>query len=198
MDYNKTREDAAKRKQELITRQEQIRTDKSKLDHEMEQIKLELIGLDQILEGLEYMESGPPPDLEPVGFTDKIKHILQTTNVHLLPTQIRDALMNLGETGSSMKNLLIAVHSILARLEPFLATKEVSGKTAYKWKEPAVNAPTIPRHLSLGRTVPLSRLARTPAVGPPTDYAPVASPPQVRATLAEAVEEWAKKQKEKK
>ncbi len=66
---------------------------------------------------------------------DHIRRMLQQTTIHLLPTQIRDSLIAAGVTGSSPKNLLIGVHNVLSRLEPFLETSEINGRTAYRWKQ---------------------------------------------------------------
>src|SRR5277367_837410 len=115
MDYNKTRAEAERRKAELLKRQQQIPLDKQKLDGEMEQIKRQLIGIEQILDGLAFMDSDVFPDYEPTGFTDSIRKILSETNLPLVPMQIRDALEAKGITGSSSKNLLINVHKVLER-----------------------------------------------------------------------------------
>jgi len=135
MDYNKTRAEAERRKAELLKRQQQIPLDKQKLDGEMEQIKRQLIGIEQILDGLAFMDSDVFPDYEPTGFTDSIRKILSETNLPLVPMQIRDALEAKGITGSSSKNLLINVHKVLERIEAELEkTTNLEGKTAYKRK----------------------------------------------------------------
>src|SRR5579859_7555341 len=72
MDYTKTRTEAEARKQLLLSRQQAIPQEKKRLDEEMEQIKRELIGIEQILDGLGFMESDVPLDFEPSGFTDSI------------------------------------------------------------------------------------------------------------------------------
>ncbi len=133
MDYNKTRADAERRKAQLLERQQQIPQDKKKLDDELDQIKRQLIGIEQILDGLAFMDSDTPPDFEPSGFTDSIRKILSETTLPLVPTQIRDALEAKGITGSTSKNLLINVHKVLERIEPELEkTTNTEGKTAYK------------------------------------------------------------------
>jgi hypothetical protein len=90
--------------------------------------------IDLILEGLDFNESDAPLEGEPSGMADQIRRLLQQTPVHLLPTQIRDVLTAAGITGSSPKNLLIGVHNVLSRLELFLETTEINGRTAYRWK----------------------------------------------------------------
>jgi hypothetical protein len=136
MDYNKTRTEAEAKKQTLIARLKEIPLAKKRLDEEAEQIKRELIGIDQILDGLAFMDSSLPPDFEPSGFTDNIRKILSETTVPLLPTQIRDALEMKGITGSTSKNLLINVHKVLERIESELDKTTREGKTAYKRKDP--------------------------------------------------------------
>ncbi len=66
--------------------------------------------------------------------TEHIKRVLQQTTIPLLPTQIRDSLKAVGISGSSDKNLLISVHTVLSRLKADLVASEQDGKTAYKWK----------------------------------------------------------------
>lgn len=135
IDYDKTRDDAQRRKAELIERQQQIGEGKRHLNEEEEQIKRELIGLDQILDGLDFVSSDVPTDAEPTGFTDTIRKILTRTSVPLVPTQIRDSLQARGFTGSSAKNLLINVHKVLDRIESELnCTTTPDGKTAYRHK----------------------------------------------------------------
>ena len=130
------RDDAQRRKQELHLRLAQIPEEKKKLDDEIQAMKRELIGLDQVLEGLEVMTSGPVPTPEPAGFTDKIRKLLSETSVPLVPTQIRDELEKSGVTGASPKNLLISVHTVLERIDDELekVARASDGKIAYKRK----------------------------------------------------------------
>jgi hypothetical protein len=137
MDYNKTRDDVTRRKAELLERQQTIKEENKKLNDEAEQNKRELIGLDQILDGLDFVSSDIPPDFEPTGFTDSIRKILSETHVPLVPTQIRDALQSRGITGSSAKNLLINVHKVLERIADELEESTTpDGKTEYRRKIP--------------------------------------------------------------
>src|SRR5437899_10232836 len=117
LDYEKTREEAKSRKAELMVRALAITAEKEQLEAEMKQIKRELSGLDHILEGVEFMTSEVPPDFEPPGFTDKIRKMLSETTVPLQPTQIRDGLEAVGVKGSSSRNLLISVHTVLERIK---------------------------------------------------------------------------------
>jgi len=106
MDYGKTRTEAEAKKQVLLASQMEIPQEKKRLDEEMERIKRELIGIEQILDGLGFMDSDMPLDFEPSGFTDSIRKILSDTPTPLVPTQIRDALEAKGITGSTSKKPL--------------------------------------------------------------------------------------------
>lgn len=131
------RQDAERRKQELHARLAQIPIEKKKLEDEVQTIKRELIGLDQVIDGLDVMTTGPIPTPEPAGFTDKIRKLLSETPVALTPVQIRDALEQGNVTASSSKNLLISVHTVLERIDSELdKIKRADGKTAYKRKAP--------------------------------------------------------------
>jgi hypothetical protein len=161
MDYGKTRTEAEAKKQVLLARQKEIPQEKKRLDEEMERIKRELIGIEQILDGLGFMDSDMPLDFEPSGFTDSIRKILSDTPTPLVPTQIRDALEAKGITGSTSKNLLINVHKVLERISDELtAIKRTDRKTAYQRKTPwASNAwdAVLQGMLIPGENVPLSK-----------------------------------------
>jgi hypothetical protein len=169
MDYNKTKENAQRRKADLLQRQQEIPLEKKRLDEELEKNKRELIGLDQILDGLEFMNSDIPPDFEPSGFTDIIRKLLSETTLPLVPTQIRDALEAKGITGSSSKNLLINVHKVLERIDSELEKMATAdGKFAYKRKLPWTAAEEWRRvH---GERVNKMRLPYGQTVPPPPDY----------------------------
>ncbi|HLK08911.1 MAG TPA: hypothetical protein VKV30_13235 [Candidatus Angelobacter sp.] len=139
-DFEKTRIEATARRNVLISRIQEIPKEKARLDEELQQIQVEMIALDQILEGLSYMETGgPPPDFEELGFRGQIEKILQLhVPKYLLPTEIREKLGAAGITGSTPRNLLISIHTILSRLDKdkLIETTEQNGRTAYKWKGP--------------------------------------------------------------
>jgi hypothetical protein len=146
-DFDKTRTEAIARKNILLARIRDIPKEKARLDEEAQQIQVEMIALDQILEGLSYMEAGgPPPDLEELGFRAQIEKILQQNSLkYLLPTEIREKLVLAGVTGSSQRNLLISIHTILNRLDKdkLIEAKEQQGRTAYRWKGPITYLPDI-------------------------------------------------------
>lgn len=135
MDHNKTRAEVERRKADLLERQEQIPQEIRKLNEEMEFNKRQLIGIEQILDGLTFMDSDTPYIAESFGLTDSVRQILSETTVPLVPTQIRDALEAKGLMGSSSKNLLINVHKVVERIEDELIKSTRDGKTAYKRRE---------------------------------------------------------------
>jgi hypothetical protein len=152
VDYQKTRDEVEQRKAQITERRKQIPIQKAMLDAEDEQLKRELIGLDQILDGLAFMDSKVSLDFEPVGFTDSIRKILSETQMPLTPPQIRYALEQKGITGSSSKNLLINVHKVIERIESeLIPTLNSEGKPAYKRKLPWINE-TVNFWGSLGST----------------------------------------------
>jgi hypothetical protein len=134
LDYEKLKQATVERRAKLMERERQIDREITDLTAEAEEIRRELAGIDQILNGLEVMQSEGLP--EPPGMTEHIKRVLQLTTVPLSPVTLRDSLKAVGITGSSDKNLLISVHTVLGRLKPFLAEEQQDGRTVYKWKEP--------------------------------------------------------------
>lgn len=81
-------------------------------------------------------ELTPPPDYAPEGMTSEVRKILSLTMAHLSAVQIRDALIQRGFSEfKSPKNLLIAVHTVLGRIEKELDVIERDGKPAYKKKQ---------------------------------------------------------------
>lgn len=67
--------------------------------------------------------------------TQAIREIVQRSTVPLTPPQIRDFLTDAGYSGSTPKNLLITVHTILQRL---VLDKQIDRKDdgAYAWISP--------------------------------------------------------------
>jgi hypothetical protein len=158
MDYKQTADDALRRRAELLERQQFIRNEKKKLSDEAERIQRELVALEQILEGLNFMSSEILADVEPKGLTDSIRQILSETTVPLSPTQIRDQLELRGIMGSSPKILLISVHKVLERIDPELNKgRTQEGKMAYMHKStsqaPKKLAPAVDLMAALKRSL---------------------------------------------
>jgi hypothetical protein len=165
MDINKTRAEVQKQREQLTARLEQIAQERNRLKDEESQITRQLTGLDQVVDGLDFMDGVGIPDLEPLGFTDRIRRILNETNAPLLPTQIRDLLAAQGQTGSSAKNFLISIHTVLTRIDVELDKVKVEGgKIAYinKNRKIAIGASTKQYLMNA-----MSRAARSSVPPPP-------------------------------
>lgn len=166
IDYEKTKQDLIARRREIGERQKAILSEKAKLDSENQELQQELISVDHMLEGLNFMQPGsPPPDFEELGFGEKVEIILKQTPIHLFPTQIRDELISKGTKGSNPKNLLISIHNVISRIEKFLDVKEIDGRSAYKWKAAEIAGLHPPT--DLGARIPSSLRGgrRRPGIG---------------------------------
>jgi hypothetical protein len=95
---------------------------------------LQLVEDLKALSGEESAELVPPPGYEPEGLTAEIRKILGLSTVHLTAVQIRDSLVQRGFSKANPKNLLIAVHTVLGRIEKELDVAEREGKPVYKAK----------------------------------------------------------------
>ena len=184
MDYAQSKIEAIQERERLLQRKQAIADEKSRLDRENGEIERQLYGLEQIVEGFEFLSSDIPPELEKPGFTEQIRRILQQTIAPLTAVEIRDELLAGGVEHSSAKNLLISVHTVLGRLESDLKKSEKGGKSAYAWKH------TVRRrhHFPSGRpgtAVPFSPAPLDPvpgAIATPSSYnswpaAPLIAPP---------------------
>lgn len=82
-----------------------------------------------------FEERSSPLDLEPVGFTDAVRMILKHHVVSMSPLEIRDSLVAGGVTGSSEKNLLINVHTVVRRLVEAGEVQEAErkGERVFQW-----------------------------------------------------------------
>lgn len=134
LDYANTRKAAVHSRRQLSERLSQSLDELAGLQAKIEQVRRELATVDQILEAIDFLDAAPPLEGEPSGMADHIRRTLQQTTTHLLPTQLRDLLLAAGVTSSSPKNLLIGVHNVISRLEPYLETKEINGRAAYRFK----------------------------------------------------------------
>jgi len=96
-------------------------------------VLLELINVLKDLSGDELYELTPPPGYVPEGLTAEVRKILTQTTVHLTPTQIRGALIARGFKHEP-KNLLIAVHTVIGRIETELDVIQRDGRSVYRMK----------------------------------------------------------------
>jgi hypothetical protein len=84
----------------------------------------------------EISDEGPADFYQEPGLTDSIRLVMQSSNKHLTPPEVRDGLLLAGFDLSAYSNVLTSIHTVLRRL---VASGEVmpsvkDGKTAYKWK----------------------------------------------------------------
>ncbi len=117
-----------------------------KLDHakKIAEIEQQIDTWEGVLAGLRFLgnpESQMPlprrMDLDGLGLQDAVLTVLRRSPVPLNPVEIREVLMASGMVGSSPKNLLISVHTVITRLGD--RVEEVSGpdgKPAYKLRMP--------------------------------------------------------------
>ena len=168
-DHEQMRNEIGAKRQILLGRQKEIEREKVALEQEALNIQQQLVGLDYMLEGLQFMVTGgPPPDLEQLGFTDKVALIFEKANTPLFPTQVRDELLQIGVKGSSTKNLLISVHNAINRLlQDSLQEIPMEGRSAYKWKEGAPSVAVPLRRRTFADIVLANEYAPVDPIGPP-------------------------------
>jgi hypothetical protein len=101
-------------------------------------------GLVQAIEGLRLMSQEPDFSSEltailnsdELGLTDAVRNYFEYLAVGpVLPVEIRDALSAAGYEGGGPQSALLAIHSILSRMEKKGEIEPVKrdGKTAYRW-----------------------------------------------------------------
>lgn len=132
MDYGKTQVQIEARRQELFRKLADIQMQRKHLDEEYEKAERELVALIHMRSGAEIalgQVEVPRPAVP--GLTEHIRNVLLASPVPLSPTDIRNSCLEVGIRGSSRKNLLIAVHSILKRFGYDVKRVKMNGKTAY-------------------------------------------------------------------
>lgn len=132
MDYGKTQVQIEARRQELFRKLSEIEKQRAHLDEEYEKAQRELLALIQMRSGAEIALGQAEVPCPPIpGLTEHIRNVLLASPVPLTPTDIRRSCLEVGIRGSSRKNLLIAVHSILKRFGYDVKRVQVKGKSAY-------------------------------------------------------------------
>lgn len=130
MDYRKAQHEIETRRFELRNRVSEIALQQSQLQREMSAVEKEICGLDQMHAGSE-MALGRLDAPTPPGLTDYIRSLLTDTPTPLTAMQIRDACEAVGIKAASRRNLLIAVHTALRRMDSHLRTTRLDGRLAY-------------------------------------------------------------------
>lgn len=131
---------------EAVERFRQLESQKAAIEKQMR-------GWAEIIEALQFLVQQqdlskpipePPADLEPLGLTDAIRSVLREHRIPMTATDVRDDLEARGITGSSSKNLLINVHTVLGRLKTAGEVAErinaAAGKKTYTWLSPMSRA----------------------------------------------------------
>src|SRR5258708_7267137 len=134
MNYAQSQKEVLEQRDQLLKQRQQIADEKERLDRVNGEIERQLVGLDYILDGLEFLSTDRPPELEAPGFTEQVRRVLQQTSEPLTATEIRDCLLATGVKHTSPNNLLISVHTVLGRIKPDLLESKKADKAAYKWK----------------------------------------------------------------
>jgi hypothetical protein len=117
MDYRNKRHEFEKRRAELQLQLFDISAKKRLLDQQSAAAEQELRALDQILTAME-MAVGriDAPTPSPPGLTEYVRSLMANTEVPLTAIQIRDSCVAVGIRGTSRRNFLISVHTVLKRL----------------------------------------------------------------------------------
>jgi hypothetical protein len=134
-EYRQLLTDARNRRREL--------TDKrNSLVKQVEEIDRQILGLNQAVEGYEFILGETSPvipmvsvDRATVGFTEAIRKIFNASGISpLFPTDIRDRLSKAGYENTSEKVLLIHVHNVIDRLlkSEEIERVEIDGRSAYR------------------------------------------------------------------
>jgi hypothetical protein len=133
-EYRELLASAKNRRQELTEK-------RNGLMKEVEEINRMLLGINQAIEGFEFIlkENSPTRSdlsLDPatIGFTVAVRGIFNTNLRPLYPTDVRDKLASAGYEKTSGKALLIHVHNVIDRLLKNEEIEEVriEGKSAYR------------------------------------------------------------------
>jgi hypothetical protein len=112
-----------------------------KLSEERDVLDRKIKGLIQVIEGFRFICNEPNilppmPTLQEAGLTSAVRNYFTTLAAGpVFPVEIRDALMSAGYNEGGTQGVLLAVHSILSRMEKKgeIDPVEREGKTAYQW-----------------------------------------------------------------
>jgi hypothetical protein len=134
MNYAHSQKEVLEQRDQLLKQRQQIAEEKERLDRVNGEIERQLVGLDYMLDGLEFLSTDRPPELEAPGFTEQVRRVLQQTLEPLTAIEVRDSLLAAGVKHTSPRNLLISVHTVFGRIKSDLRESDKAGKPAYKWK----------------------------------------------------------------
>jgi hypothetical protein len=130
MDYfQKSQHEIEQHKLRLRQRLQQVSLEVSRLEQESNDVKRQLRALDQMYAGTEMgigrldsaMKTSP-------GLTEYVRSLMANSEVPLTAKQIHDSCVSAGITGKSRRNQLIAVHTVLKRLNLTVRTAYLDGR----------------------------------------------------------------------
>jgi hypothetical protein len=117
-----------------------------KLSDERDVLDRKIRGLVQVIEGLKSMSDEactsviqhkiPTLAVDEIGLTAAVRNYFKSIAAGpVYPAEIRDALIGAGYYGNGPQGVLLAVHSILARMEKRgeIDSVQRDGRTAYQW-----------------------------------------------------------------
>jgi hypothetical protein len=128
-------------KQKLSEFEEELKT----LSEARDSLDRKIRGLVQVIEGLRLMSEEPNPmgrlsdmlgSSDEVGLTDAVRNYFEYIAAGpVSPVEVRDALRAAGYEGGGPQSALLAVHSIISRMQKKgeVDAVERDGKTAYVW-----------------------------------------------------------------
>lgn len=114
-------------------------------------IEKRLAMVQQEIEGLRFLGNPEarlplPPRVSELGLQNAVRLVLERAYpIPLPPTQIRNTLTDAGLIGSSPKNLLISVHTVLTRIKSeLIEIPQADGRTAYRLKDDPAGKADVP------------------------------------------------------
>ena len=120
----------------------ELEEEKRRLLDQKQAIDSRVAAIDQIIAGYEFLGNPAaklslPREVNQLGLQDAVRAVFQRSRgIPLQPTAVRNALIDAGMYGSSPKNLLISVHTVINRIKDELEeVAQIDGKKAYTWKE---------------------------------------------------------------
>jgi len=133
----------------------ELNEEKRRLLEQKQAIDNRVAAIDQIIEGYIFLGNPAaklalPRHVSQLGLQDAVRAVFQLAKgIPLQPTQVRTELMYAGICGSSPKNLLISVHTVINRIRDELeGVPQPGGKMAYRWKD---SKPTLETTVVTGK-----------------------------------------------
>ena len=129
----------------------ELRARRDELDAEREEVNLEIVQVEQVVTNLTPLVAEARQDMPRVSMllgglslADACREVLKSTNKHMTPIEVRDALEASDYDLKQHNNALASIHGVLKRMadsgevEP--VTNDVRG-TMYRWKGGGIRVP---------------------------------------------------------